>query len=54
VFADIQRVLALARDKESHFVEIAGRDARRKTEQGVKKAKAEMPKPKNASGSSTT
>jgi hypothetical protein len=44
VLADIQRVLALAQDKESHFVEIAGRDARRKTEQGVKKAKAEYAK----------
>jgi len=44
VLADIQRVFSLARDREDHFIEMAGRDARRKTEQSVKKAKTEYVK----------
>ena len=44
VLADIQRVLAMARDHEGNFIEAAGRSARKKTEQSVKRAKTEYTK----------
>jgi hypothetical protein len=44
VLSDIQRVFALAKDSEAHFVELVSRQSRRETEKSVRKAKAECAK----------
>jgi DNA invertase Pin-like site-specific DNA recombinase len=44
VLSDIQRVFALAKDSEAHFVELVSRQSRKETEKSVRKAKAECAK----------
>lgn len=47
VLSDIQRVFALARDRENYFVELVGRQSRKDAEKSVRKAKTEYAKFEN-------